>query len=300
MTARFADHLIRGTAAGIPAASDVPVGTLYEESDTGVVRQSDGSSWTVYALTVPPGGSTGQVLAKTSGADYDADWAAAGGGGGAALSDFRLPGVGDDGTAFGATTLDEMEYAGTTPLSAVWTAIAGTGLRAAGSEAVVQLPTTAGHGIWIDASGFDPSYEVAFLVSGHGPAGSNVAMLGIQLTSAAGVGIAMTPYSDGNSYLWEVGSGTAHVYASTGPSGGVAYTAWEDGRPVWFAIRYDGAGHYRLRRSEDGATWTTLIASASRAAVAGLARVGFFNANAGSSEAVSVHAVIYGTPDLGV
>jgi hypothetical protein len=44
-TTRFADHLLTGTLSARPAASAVPVGTLYSSTTDGVVYQSTGSSW---------------------------------------------------------------------------------------------------------------------------------------------------------------------------------------------------------------------------------------------------------------
>jgi len=70
----FAAHVLRGTLAARPAATDVQPGTLYVATDTGLVAQSDGAAWTAYAYVVPAGGSTGQVLTKTSGADGAYDW----------------------------------------------------------------------------------------------------------------------------------------------------------------------------------------------------------------------------------
>jgi hypothetical protein len=43
--------LLSGTFAARPAANTVAGGTLYSATDTGVIYQSDGSSWTTYATT---------------------------------------------------------------------------------------------------------------------------------------------------------------------------------------------------------------------------------------------------------
>lgn len=285
--------IVEGAAPAAPAAGQRRL--FIDTADhLAKLRGSSGSPVALGAISVPAGGSTGEVLAKASGTDYDTEWIAAPGGGSANLNAFRLgAGVSDD----GSIATDEFEYDDATSLDAVWSA-ASTTMRPAGSEAVVRLQAE-GDGIYLDASAFDAAFEVAFLVSGHGHEG-NGGMVGIQLTDAAGLGIAMTPYNDANSYLWEVGSVTPHVYDSTGPTDAVAYSAWEDGRPVWFAVKY-AAGAWRLRRSENGSAWTTLVAAASRSAVASLARCGFFRAfSSGHEEQLSVHAYAYGTPDLGL
>lgn len=49
MATRFADHLISGLHAARPAATVVPVGTLYSCTTHGLIYQSDGATWTTYA-----------------------------------------------------------------------------------------------------------------------------------------------------------------------------------------------------------------------------------------------------------
>jgi len=44
-TTRFADHILKGTTAGRPAATAVPAGTIYASSSDGNVYQSDGAVW---------------------------------------------------------------------------------------------------------------------------------------------------------------------------------------------------------------------------------------------------------------
>jgi hypothetical protein len=50
VSTRFADHLLTGTHAARPAASAVPVGTLYSCTTHLLIYQSDGSSWIVWAV----------------------------------------------------------------------------------------------------------------------------------------------------------------------------------------------------------------------------------------------------------
>jgi len=56
MTTRYQDHVLTGTTAARPAASAVPVGTLYASTTDGVVYQSSGSAWGTWlaAPTIPP------------------------------------------------------------------------------------------------------------------------------------------------------------------------------------------------------------------------------------------------------
>lgn len=70
----FWHHILLGTIAAKPVATAVHAGTLYAETDGAVIWRSDGSSWTAYAFKLPPGGTTGQVLTKTSGGDGDYTW----------------------------------------------------------------------------------------------------------------------------------------------------------------------------------------------------------------------------------
>jgi hypothetical protein len=63
-TTRFADHLLYGTTAARPAASSVPVGTLYASSDDGNVYQSTGSSWGTWLAGAAAGIPASLVDAK--------------------------------------------------------------------------------------------------------------------------------------------------------------------------------------------------------------------------------------------
>jgi hypothetical protein len=62
-TTRFADHLLTGTLSGRPAASSVPVGTLYAASDDGNVYQSSGSAWGTW-LAAPTSSGVGAIPAS--------------------------------------------------------------------------------------------------------------------------------------------------------------------------------------------------------------------------------------------
>jgi hypothetical protein len=256
----------------------------------------------------PPASAKAFIYPKADGRIYSMDDAGTEYGpfdsGGADLSAFRLASVADDpGTLALGAYGDEMEYADDTDLATIWTPRGGTppSVRACGSSiSMLQLAHTGGH--FRDASGFASAFEVGVLVSNN-TGGTNSIMGGLAFVNSSGVGIAMSPYSDGNSYLWEIGGASGYGYQGTGPSGGATYSAWLDGRPVWFYVRYDGAGHWRLRWSETGASPTTLVAAASRAAVSGLSQYGWNHANnpggvAGTNE--MVHRYVYGAPDLGL
>ncbi len=109
-TTRFVDHLLTGTHASRPAASAVPVGTLYSCTTHALIYQSDGTSWSTYATlgsteTLPASiidakgdliagtaadtaarlavGTDGQVLTADAASTPGVKWAAAGGSSGA-------------------------------------------------------------------------------------------------------------------------------------------------------------------------------------------------------------------------
>lgn len=65
---RFADATARSAAIASPAT-----GQFTWLDSPGVLERWSGSAWITYA-PIPPGGTTGQVLTKASGTDYDYGW----------------------------------------------------------------------------------------------------------------------------------------------------------------------------------------------------------------------------------
>lgn len=263
-----------------------------------VIKEVDGSPLGTAVVVVVPNGSL-----AFSGGTATLTFS-----GGTDLSAFRLSSIADDGS-FG--TFDEMEYADQTALEGVWTVHSTNQdpvMRPSGSSAYVQGTATGGQAMDIDATGFDSEFEIAFLVSGHqhfDGSGNlpNSGMCGIHFLDTNGDGLAMSPYIDGNSYRWVIDNWS---YSSTGASvAATALTSWNDGRAVWWAVRKDSQGggnfKYRLSYSLDGASWTHVGESASIAETpSSLAWVGWGkHLNAGAFTEF-VHAVAYGTPDLGI
>lgn len=60
--ARLQDVILRGASGAQPAATTVPDGTLYFQTDTGVTQQSDGTNWNSYSPTTTGGNVTGTGL----------------------------------------------------------------------------------------------------------------------------------------------------------------------------------------------------------------------------------------------
>lgn len=82
----LADVILRDTIGNRPAASSSNDGYLFLATDEngGTMYRSNGSTWEQVARSVdlnpaegaiPTGGSTGQMLVKASGDDYDTAWA---------------------------------------------------------------------------------------------------------------------------------------------------------------------------------------------------------------------------------
>jgi len=74
VTTRYADHVLSGTTAARPAATSVPVGSLYASSTDGVVYQSSGTAWGTWLAAPTAGVPIGVVdvkgdLIAASGAD---------------------------------------------------------------------------------------------------------------------------------------------------------------------------------------------------------------------------------------
>lgn len=65
---RFADATERSAAIATPVE-----GQFTYLTGTDVLQKYNGTTWITYA-PIPPGGTTGQVLAKASGTDYDIGW----------------------------------------------------------------------------------------------------------------------------------------------------------------------------------------------------------------------------------
>jgi len=64
VTTRYADHVLSGTTAARPAATSVPVGTLYASSTDGVVYQSSGTAWGTWLAAPAAGVPIGVVDVK--------------------------------------------------------------------------------------------------------------------------------------------------------------------------------------------------------------------------------------------
>jgi hypothetical protein len=64
LTTRYADHVLSGTTAARPAATSVPVGTLYASSTDGVVYQSSGTAWGAWLAAPAAGVPIGVVDVK--------------------------------------------------------------------------------------------------------------------------------------------------------------------------------------------------------------------------------------------
>lgn len=219
-------------------------------------------------------------------------------GGGADLSAFRLPGTlaDDPGDiplgAFG----DEFEYVNQTALEAIWTPTQSNRMYAAGSSAILHARNL-GDGMILDATGFDATdWEVGFLVSGHY---NNGDAFGIY-AGDAGVGVAASPYNDGNTYEWAVGGGTPYQYFGTGEAEATAYTTWQDGRPVWLFLRKAGTT-WRYAVSEDPLGGLTVIHADFTASptITEVGLVAVLNAG-GLGASYQVHRFVYATPDLGL
>lgn len=76
MTATFSRHFLTGLAADRPSITGAEmIGTVYEDTDDPAIWIVNfDSSWILFAYRLPPGGTTGQVLAKASGTDADYGW----------------------------------------------------------------------------------------------------------------------------------------------------------------------------------------------------------------------------------
>ncbi len=61
--AKLSDVIQRGTAAAQPVATAVSIGTLYFQSDTGLLQRSNGSAWETYASGSGAGAASGGVVA---------------------------------------------------------------------------------------------------------------------------------------------------------------------------------------------------------------------------------------------
>lgn len=78
---RFIDHILGpDTHANRPAASACPWGTVYHCTTHDMLEMNDSGTWIDWAALIgsaglPIGGTTGQILTKDSGTDYDTSWA---------------------------------------------------------------------------------------------------------------------------------------------------------------------------------------------------------------------------------
>lgn len=234
MTVRFADHVLSGTFASIPAFGSTPVGALYLATDQNKLYRNSGAAWVAYAVAVPAGGANTEVLAKNSGTDYDVGWVAAGGGGGTPLYllDQTFPG---------------------SSLPGGWTFTGSGTCVVSGSKARVTGGAQSDRLMYA----YTPTRD-NFILRAHLKAISNMAgMPSLVVLDAAGKGIGVGPYNDGNTYIWTA-NGTAYQYSGTN----VTVTNSQNVTDVWLELlvidgRVCGGGW-----SADGIAWNGAVANA--------------------------------------
>lgn len=181
------DYLKHGNAADRPATPDLYTAAfgLWWNDDTQTLDLWDGVTWLgdiVSGDGVPAGGTTGQVLAKASGTDYDVEWVDQTGGGG-------LPDAPSDGTTYGRK-------------DGAWAAVPGGGATAytVVTEASAFTATPAAHaglGRYIRVGGnvtFDGAegYTAGQAFNIRATAGISLAGSGVTLTPPAGGSLALS------------------------------------------------------------------------------------------------------------
>ena len=234
MTVRFADHILTDVIASIPAAAAAPVGALFLASDEDKLYRNNGTTWDVYAVTVPVGGVTDDVLSKASGTDYDVVWQAPAGGGGTPLY------------------LLDQQFPGSS-LPSGWTFTGSGSCVVSGSKARVTGGAQSDRLMYA----YTPTQD-NFILRAHWKAISNMAgMPSLVALDSSGNGVGVGPYNDGSTYAWTA-NGTAYQYSATN----VQVSASQDVTDAWLELmvidgRIVGAGW-----GTDGIAWTGINVNA--------------------------------------
>lgn len=210
---------------------------------------------------VPVGGTTGQVLTKQSGTDYDVDWATPAGGGGGG-STFPL----DPATLHG-TYGDHFTGTG---LDAKWTRVGYVSgdetYQVAATYMQVQTARGAGNYYYQAAPAGDFS-----IVMGLSVQQQSGVMFGPLILTAAGAGVCAAAYSGSDGY-YALGVTSVAYNSSATVVVGNSYSAYSSGGRAWIRLRKSGTS-YRTAISFNGQFWQRETAALTSAITP--ARIGF-------------------------
>ena len=239
--------------------------------------------------------SDGRVYSKSPGGIEYGPFDMAGAGGLVNPADFRLSGVRDDPTSIPAGAYgNEFEYTSKSALAAVWApTLSLTDYYINGSSAMFTSQGTSGRGFVFQlGSNLPTDFEVAVLLSG---AYTQNGMTGLAIVDSSGTGIGCSPYP-GYGYTWDV---TTYVYSGT-RTNAAGPTSAQTLAPHWLALRRQSSTTWRFRWSADGTTWNTIIAADTKTVTnaQGIFIGSMYSGNA--TELISIHRIVYGTPDLGL
>jgi hypothetical protein len=240
--------------------------------------------------------SDGRVYSKSPGGIEYGPFDVAGAGGLVSPADFRLSGVRDDPTSIPAGAYgSEFEYTSKGALTAVWALTNSLAdYYVNGSSILFSGHGTSGRGFVFQlGSNLPTDFEVAVLLSGAPTQGG---MNGLAIVDSSGTGIGCSPYPVSTAYTWDV---TTYVYSAT-RTGGLTPTAAQTMAPHWLALRRQSSTSWRFRWSPDGTTWNTIVAADTKTVTnaQGIFIGSMYNND--PTDMISIHRIVYGTPDLGL
>lgn len=290
---KLSDVIQRGTNAARPAATAVPVGTLYYDTTNATLDRSNGTAWQSVEATasgIPVSlldakgdiiaataadtaarlavGSNDQVLTADSAQATGLKWATPAAGGGATI---QYPGLkpGTPTYDFAGASLDAAFSAHSGAGSFTTSHVKTQGIDWGGSSVEFQFSGQNGR-IYVTHADTDLDFSVGGITK-HGFLGVSPWMFGIAALNSSGTGVGVVVSTDSNAYFATITSWTYASFSHTGSNYGHNHS---ENTPTWLRL-VRTSGTWTAFLSVSGRAWDSSFGGATRADAITVDRLAF-------------------------